>query len=742
MRSAEEASALTGPRLLLLCNLLLAFVAAVVVWSYDRAGEEQRELRMVERTNSDLQSGLDLTVALLRGAMGFFQASDEVNRREFRAYVDTLDLRRKHPSLLGIGYAKRVGPNEVDALERKVREQGVEGFTVWPRPTSEENTAIVYLEPPDRGNLRAMGFDMMTEPVRRAAMERAREAGEAVASGPVTLVQEGGEPGVGFLIYTPHYRPGARLETGEDRRAALLGYVYAPVRVREVFDGLPHVPRDLTIHVYDGTEVSPENLIYETVGKGPTGPSHRRELDVAGRTWTLLYAAPVPPLLARGGGALGVFGAGVLVAGLVYRVQSVQASARSRAERDATALAESERRYRFLAQAVPHGVFAADGDGRLTYTNERWPGAVLGETVSRNLLLSLHGEDRHLGVATWEAALASRAPWSASFRMWSPSLAEWRWTLGNAVPQLVGGRVVEWIGTLTDIHAQKEAEVLLQRQANDLERRVAERTSELERSVRELENFAAVASHDLQEPLRKIVAFGDRLSDALGPDIKPAAADALTRMRRSAQRLQQLISDLLAFTRVSRTEVVATPVDLEALVREAAHELVEDRPDGATIEVRSVPVVRGDPALLRQLVVNLLGNALKFHRPGEAPRVRVRSEAAGDEVADCERHRWFRLLVEDDGIGFDPKYLHRIFQVFQRLHPRDRYEGTGIGLAICQRVAELHGGQITARSSPSHGSCFVVTLPRAVPGTNKEECARSRDVDRSSLPRTTPTTVS
>ncbi|MFN7144358.1 MAG: CHASE domain-containing protein [Myxococcota bacterium] len=180
MRSAKEAAALTGPRLLLLCNLLLAFVAALVVWSYDRASHEQRELRVVERTHSDLQAGLDLTVALLRGANGFFEASDAVSGREFRAYVETLDLRRRHPSLLGIGYAKRVGPSEVGALEQAMREQGLPRFRVWPPPTSEDNTAIVYLEPPDRGNLRAFGFDMTSEPVRRAAMERAHAAGARV----------------------------------------------------------------------------------------------------------------------------------------------------------------------------------------------------------------------------------------------------------------------------------------------------------------------------------------------------------------------------------------------------------------------------------------------------------------------------------------------------------------------------------------------------------------------------------
>ncbi len=724
MRRARESLPLAGPRLLLLCNLLLVFVAALGVWRYDRATAEQRFLRLVEGTNADLQGGLDLTVSLLRGVLGLFEASREVELGEFRAYVSALDLRRSHPSLLGLGYAKRVGPDEVAALEARMQQDGEPEFRVWPTPASEDDAAIIFLEPPDRGNRRALGYVMTSHPLRRRAMEEARDTARGVASEVVTLVQEemAGQPG--FLIFFPHYATGASLATVADRRAALEGYVYSPVRIREVFEGARHVPDELGVRAYDDPDPRVGRVLYDDTEDVPRGATEsRQELRVAGQTWTVVYYDRLPVSAWWRSPAWLVVCAGVLLSGLLHRIQGLQIQARLRAERDAAALREGERRYRFLADAMPQVVFTTDAEGRLAYTNGRWPSAVLGESLARNLVLCLHPDDRSSTIESWSTALTRGSEWTASFRMWCPGDEVWRWSLGRALPQRVEARVAEWVGTLTDIEAQKQAEAALQRETVELEHRVQERTAELERSVRELQNFAAVASHDLQEPLRKIIAFGDRLSDELGAGIPPAAADALLRMRRAAQRLQELIGDLLTFARVSRAEVVAEPVAMEALVREVRDELLEGRTDGTTVEVEALPTASGDARLLRQLVVNLLENAIKFHRPGEPARVRVYAEDAGDEVDEASRAGWFRLLVEDQGIGFDPKYLQRIFQVFQRLHPWDRYEGTGVGLAICQRVVELHGGRITARSSPSAGACFVATLPRAPVGTRNPGCA-------------------
>jgi PAS domain S-box-containing protein len=695
---------------MLASNLLLVLIVALFAGMSDRARLDQRLLRSVESTHRELQTNVDLTIALLRGGLGLFEASVAVEPEEFRAYVEPLGIRERYPNLLGLGYALRVEPGEAGPALARMRERGQPEISVWPHLLPSDNAVIVYLEPRDRGNQRAIGFNMAVDPARLEAQAKARDGGEAAASTLVTLVQEEGGAEKGFLIFLPHYAPGAPRGTVEERRVALRGFVFAPVRVRELVADTLRSHDELAVRIYAGPDPATADQVYEVPSALPWRAPVRRELQIAGLQWTLLYQFREPINAWWRSPAVPVALTGVVIAILFYLFQRLQLEARRRAESDAEALRKGEQRYRFLAEAMPLVVFTADRDGRITYVNRPSELAV-DETVESRLRDRLHPGDRDEVLASWREALRNAVDWQRAFRL--DLGGGFRWHLCQAVVHRHGDSVPDWVGTLTDIDVQKQAEASLQREAEELEARVAERTAELSRTNRELENFAAVASHDLQEPLRKIVAFGGRLTDALGPDIPPEAADALARMRASAKRLHQLIGDLLTFARISRAEVIRTPVDLERLAEAVMADLAEGQVGQVQIEVRALPLACGDLGLLRQLLQNLLSNAIKFHRPGVPARVTLSSEGAGDEIPAARRGAYFRLLVEDEGIGFDAKYLDRIFLMFQRLHPRDRYEGTGIGLAICQRVVELHGGHITARSVAGQGACFVVTLPRA-----------------------------
>lgn len=256
----------------------------------------------------------------------------------------------------------------------------------------------------------------------------------------------------------------------------------------------------------------------------------------------------------------------------------------------------------------------------------------------------------------------------------------------------IGGEKI-YSTVLRDMTEQRRFEAKLEKQAE-----------ELRRSNAELERFASVASHDLQEPLRKIQAFGQRLQAKHAPLLPEDGKDYLARMQNAAARMQSLIQDLLAFSRVTTKAQPFVPVELEVIAREVSSDLeVQLERTGGRIEVGPLPTLEADPLQLRQLFQNLVGNALKFHREGVPPLVRVSAEVEDDIC---------RIFIEDNGIGFDEKYLDRIFEVFQRLHGRTEYEGTGVGLAICRKIAERHGGTITALSTPDQGTTFVVTLPR------------------------------
>jgi len=247
----------------------------------------------------------------------------------------------------------------------------------------------------------------------------------------------------------------------------------------------------------------------------------------------------------------------------------------------------------------------------------------------------------------------------------------------------------------------------------------AEYAAELMRSNHELEQFAYVASHDLQEPLRKIRTFGDRLESHCGPALDEIGHDCLQRMQNAAKRMQDLIDGLLCLSRVSTRAPSFAPVDLAVIVRDVVADLeVQIEKSGGCVEVGRLPAIEADALQMRQLFQNLIGNALKFCRSEEPPVVKIEGrfvQAGEPPRARTRAPAQCRILVEDNGIGFQQKHAERIFGVFQRLHLRDAYPGTGVGLSICRRIVQRHGGQITAHGTPGRGSAFEILLPAVQP---------------------------
>jgi PAS domain S-box-containing protein len=269
-----------------------------------------------------------------------------------------------------------------------------------------------------------------------------------------------------------------------------------------------------------------------------------------------------------------------------------------------------------------------------------------------------------------------------------------------------------------EIIERKRAEEELREANEHLELRVQERTAELRitnkalteysaklESLNErLQEFAFVASHDLQEPLRKIQTFGEMLGrdfkDALGEE----GRDYLMRMTKAANRMSDLMQSLLDYSRIETMANPFEPTDLAKTARDALNDLeLVIRKADARVEIDEMPVIDADPVQMRQLFQNLIGNSIKFCRDGEKPVVKIHGHAAGGMC---------KIFVEDNGIGFEAQYLGRIFKPFQRLHGRSgNYEGTGMGLAICRKIVERHWGSITAKSAPGEGATFIIQLP-------------------------------
>ena len=248
------------------------------------------------------------------------------------------------------------------------------------------------------------------------------------------------------------------------------------------------------------------------------------------------------------------------------------------------------------------------------------------------------------------------------------------------------------------------------------QKELAEQTAALARSNEELEEFAYIASHDLQEPLRKVQAFGDRLQSRYSDVLDARGRDYLARMQHAALRMRRLIDDLLTYSRVTTKPDSFETVDLNEVVAEVTADLVvRIEETGGRVEVSDLPAVDADRVQMRRVLQNLIGNALKFHREGVPPVVKVHAEVEGADrdpvLEDTASGRVCRLFVEDNGIGFDTVYAKQIFAPFKRLHGRADYEGTGMGLAICRKIVTRHGGEIEVDSAPGEGATFIVHLP-------------------------------
>ncbi len=382
-----------------------------------------------------------------------------------------------------------------------------------------------------------------------------------------------------------------------------------------------------------------------------------------------------------------------------------------------TKLFLAEARYRTLVEQLPVVTFLAALDGGVNelYVSPQIE-ALLGfsqkEWLEDPILwyTQLHPDDRE----RWHIEFARTCATGERFRSEYRFLArDGRvvWVHGEA--QLVRDRAGHPLflqGMAYDITERKRAEEALQALNTELEKRVRDRTAQLEeanaelaRSNAELEQFAYVASHDLQEPLRMVSSFTQLLAKRYQGKLDADADDFIGYVVEGAVRMQQLINDLLAYSRVGRSGKGFASIDCTVVlsaVRANLRRTIEDC--GAEVIVDPLPTILAEESQLLQLFQNLIGNAIKFHKNEEPPCVHVGATRQGEE--------WL-FWVRDNGIGIEPQYTERIFFVFQRLHSRKEYPGTGIGLAVCKKVVERHGGRIWVESEPGKGSTFYFTLP-------------------------------
>lgn len=388
---------------------------------------------------------------------------------------------------------------------------------------------------------------------------------------------------------------------------------------------------------------------------------------------------------------------------------------RKRAEE---ALQTSEALFQTLAKAAPVGIFRTDAAGDCLYVNERWceiSGLTMEAARGKGWIRALHPEDVDRVNALWYQSTQSGSLFQGEYRVLRPD-GHTTWVLGQGLQERdATGNISGYVGTITDITERKHAEDELQKaksalalHADELEHRVARRTNQLHRTLKDMESFCYSIAHDLRAPLRAMSGFSESLIQDFAPELGETGRDYCDRIHAAASRMNQLISDLLVYGRLTHQELPIQPVSLTAEIEKVMERVapyIKER--HVEIEVdKPLPNVCGDPGVLDQVLENLILNAIKFVPSERRPHIQLFAERNQGKV---------RLSIEDNGIGVPLEHRERIFKPFERLHTTG-YAGTGIGLAIVQRGVEKMGGQVGVEPAPVEGSRFWIELP--------EECVR------------------
>lgn len=698
---------------------LAVFVAALLLVFATWHAVRERELRAAEaRFIATTGEVTDLLMQRLvqyelvaRGGAALFASVNRPTPQQWASYVEGMELEARFPAMAGLGFAAFVDDGRIANLQLDWRDAGHGRLEVFPRGQRDAYGPILYLEPRTPGNVRAMGFDMYSEASRRAAMDSALESGRARLTGPVQLVQDGAVRTTGLLLYLPVYRGGEAPADAAARRMLMQGWVYVPFRVRPfVAAALGNIRPDARFRVYDATG-GDAVLLFTNASAHDDGepPAYRyeRTLRVYGRDWRIEFESPPLELAAprlpalRNSLALGVL-ASLLMYGIAWSLAQTEARARAIARRLTEDYRRSEQRFRGAMQYSTIGMALLDSHGRIVEANAAM-GGIVGRESPRLQGVTLRSlfyddDDEAVRVPTPQPDDAGTRRSTRRIQH-DDGLPRYVQLTYAAVPGNIGQDVAELV-QLEDITERMRAEARVHALNRTLEARVALRTRELSQANQELESFAYSVSHDLRAPLRAIDGFSRILSERYGPAFDDTGRDYLARVRRAAGRMGELIDAMLKMSRLTRGDMRPETVDLSRLAAEIGDELRSDEPRrGVEFHVQPGLAATGDATLLRNLLSNLLGNAWKFTRGREQPRVEFgRFDDTGE------------FFVRDNGAGFDQAYVDKLFRPFQRLHSQDAYAGHGIGLATVKRIVERHGGAIRAEGVEGQGALFRFTL--------------------------------
>jgi len=381
---------------------------------------------------------------------------------------------------------------------------------------------------------------------------------------------------------------------------------------------------------------------------------------------------------------------------------------------------EREQKFKLLADSMPQFIWTGDANGNLNYFNQsvyNYSGLKEEELKRKGGWLEIvHPDEREENINQWLHSVSTGTDFKFEHRF-RRSDGQYRWQLSRAKPQLdENGNIQMWVGSSTDIQDQKVFAESLESEVRERTKELAQNNIELEKMNKELQSFAYISSHDLQEPLRKIQTFASRIAEKEKDNLSETGKDLFKRMQASAARMQSLIEDLLAYSRTNTLERDFKKINLSSVIEIVLSDLKEEiLQKHANIEINKSCEVNIIPFQFQQLFYNLISNSLKFSNPEHPLHIKINSEYSTGSKLDNKNLQsdtnYCHITFADNGIGFEPQYNVKVFELFQRLHGRNEYNGTGIGLSIVKKIVENHDGFITAKGELDKGATFDIYLP-------------------------------
>jgi PAS domain S-box-containing protein len=693
-----------------LAMLLVTLGATLLIWrEAENHVTEQAEAtlgRSLERLASALTANALNSVALLDGLRGLFAASDQVDGDEWARYLDKVHLLERYVGVISVGFAVHVHTPVRDSEGARIALVDGKPLRIWPGNDHEEYFPIAYVMPGTDASRRVLGYDLGADAERAQTIDRARESDRAAISARIDFGEfYDPQRRIGFVIIAPVTSAAAMGSAASRNETGNSGFVYSAMDMRAIVEKsvVDAGGADLAVRISDADASSNDGPIFSDAGFDVAKRFHTAEIQIAGRTWNVL-AQEKPGQHAEAASRMpfAVLVGGSFCALILFAITWVLAGHRARALHFAglmnTELRKSQRAQQAITDTANAGIITADSGGNILYMNPSAANsfgvnapAMIGQTLT--VLMPERYRERHL------AGLARVA---------------------NGGPAHVIGHTVEMAGLRGD-GSEFPIEVLLSDWSSDgqafftafvrditkrkrSEAELEQRTRELERSNADLEQFAYVASHDLQEPLRMVASYVQLLARRYRGRLDADADEFIGFAVDGATRMQRLIQDLLAYARLGRSGKSPIPTHVGECAESATAHLQEAIVEsGARVRIDADCEAVVIPSQLTQVFQNLIANALKFS-----------SEAAPEVIIDSVREgKWWHIRVRDNGIGIAAQHRDRVFAIFQRLHTRREYPGTGIGLAICRKIVESFGGSIWVESEPGEGSVFHFTLPAA-----------------------------